>query len=834
MSPKRSSSRSSRPQPEQGPQRAGSKRKRGRPAEKASAKQALNSAIPPALERGLAELGLHPDESSRMGEVLQALVLKGLIRLPEENADSVESTRAYVEPTQVTLQEPSRKAKKSSATPQTASEDVESSASSEEVASPSRPKRPSQRPGQRPGQRPDVGSARIHPKAQSRGTFPSEVKGILRKHPRGFGFVAPMECPSIQEVFIPKGETAGAMDGDLVTVRIAAASFASPKGPEGEVIAVLERSREHLMGFVMNSCQAWVRGLEDGEGILEMRVPQGLKLREADRVLLRMEQWPDAESDLEGVAVVERVLGSLEDPSADIECAIAEFGLQSEFDPTVLGEAKQWGDRVMPRDIEGREDLREVECLTIDPTTAKDFDDAISIVKTSKGSFHLGVHIADVAYYVQAGSALDREARRRCNSTYFPGRCVPMLPHELSDNLCSLKPEVNRLAVTVFMEFSADGEMTRYRIARSVIRSAKRFTYEEALEVLEGKKRSKYKSSLERMVELCGLLKKKRAERGSVELALSDVQVRVDANGVPTGLERHEYDVTHQMVEEFMLKANEVVAAHLTKQGKPVAYRIHEQPSESDLKEFVSTARALGYKIPLPPTSQDLQSLFAAAKASPHASQLAVSFIKSMKLAFYSPDNVGHYGLGLDHYCHFTSPIRRYPDLIAQRALFGETEANLSEMTEACSEQERRSSRAEESVVRLKKLRLLKSWLDADPMRAFPAVITRVKPNGVTFELTDLMLEGFLHVRGLGNDFYHFQERHMAFHGERTGEVFAYGQTISVTIDHLNLMTGEIRWAMVGASRPDDHDFDTEPAFSDATQPRKKRSSKRRRRHARD
>jgi ribonuclease R len=279
-------------------------------------------------------------------------------------------------------------------------------------------------------------------------------------------------------------------------------------------------------------------------------------------------------------------------------------------------------------------------------------------------------------------------------------------------------------------------------------------------------------------------------------LALSDVQIQVDQAGIPTGLERHEYDITHQMVEEFMLKANEVVAAHLTKQGKPVAYRIHEAPGDADLKEFVATARALGFRVPMPPTNSDLQALFAMAKDSAHAPQLAVSFIKSMKLAYYSPDNIGHYGLGLEHYCHFTSPIRRYSDLIAQRALFGELEADLAQMTEACSEQERRSSRAEESVVRLKKLRLLQQWLLDEPMRAFPAIITRVKPNGISFELPDLMLEGFLHVRELGDDFYHFQERRMAFVGEHTGETYAYGQTISVQVLSVDLLTGNLSWAL--------------------------------------
>ncbi|MFZ4098851.1 MAG: ribonuclease R family protein [Chlamydiia bacterium] len=634
---------------------------------------------------------------------------------------------------------------------------------------------------------------------------PSSAQGILRKHPRGFGFVAPQNCPDIQEVFIPKQATSGAMDGDLVEVSIVPHSINSQKGPEGAVLRILERTRSHLVGYVVGPQMVWIRGLEESDGHIPVDASSQISCVEGDRVVCQMIRWPKADEDELGSVMVIRNLGSIEDASADIQVAIEEHQLRSQFPEDVLDEAMKYGTRVSNRDLEGREDLREVECFTIDPTTAKDFDDALSLVKTRKGHYQLGVHIADVAHYVTPGSALDREARRRCNSTYFPGRCIPMLPHELSDNLCSLKEAVNRLTVTVFMEFDGTGELLRYRIVRTVIRSAKRFSYAEALEVIEGKRRSKHSPTLDNMVELCNLLKAKRAERGSVELALSDVQVIVNDAGEPTGMERHEYDITHQMVEEFMLKANEIVAVHLTKQNKPVAYRIHAPPSTDSLNEFMLTARALGFQLKKNPAQEDLQKLFKEAAKSPILEQLAIAFVKSMNLAFYSPDNIGHYGLGLDHYCHFTSPIRRYPDLVGQRALFNLLEADLTLLTEACSEQERRSARAEDSVVKLKKLRMLRKHWQKDPHQTYSAIITRVRPHGIIFEITDMMVEGFIHVRHLGHEFFHHDARAQQFVGEHTGTTFGVGDLIQVRLMNLNLMTLETEWnSELAAARESD------------------------------
>ena len=479
--------------------------------------------------------------------------------------------------------------------------------------------------------------------------------------------------------------------------------------------------------------------------------------------------------------------------------ACAAFEIPTSFPGRVVQEAKACGTSVKPQDIKGRKDLRTLPTITIDPESAKDFDDALSLEKDSKGHYHLTVHIADVSHYVQLGGALDDEALGRCNSTYFPGKCMPMLPPDLSDNLCSLKPNVDRLAVSVEMVFDGRGKMMRHKIFRSVIKSQKRFTYEEAMAVLDKKKKSPFAPLLQNMVELCHLLKKKRRERGAVEFALPEVVIEIDTKGKPTGTRLVEYDITHQLVEEFMLKANETVAAHLTKLNRGLTYRVHEAPSERDLAAFFKLAQAFGFKLPPEPSSVDLQPLFEQAQNTAYGPHLAVSFIRSMKLATYRPDNVGHYGLSLEHYCHFTSPIRRYADLLVHRTLFENPyeEEEIGRIAHTCSEQERISARAENEVLALKKLRLLEQHRAKNPLREWTAVVSEVKPFGIAIEIVDLMLDGFIHVSELGDDYYVFDERTLTLKGRRWGESFRCGETMTVRLQTLNLITRECKWAFV-------------------------------------
>lgn len=628
------------------------------------------------------------------------------------------------------------------------------------------------------------------------------LTGILRVHPRGFGFLQADDTTLYeQDIFIPKHLTQNAVDGDHVEVQVNTAVI-SDKGPEGRVVTILERGRSHLAGIIRQiesygEILAFVPLLGSSQRVVVQDCPEK-PLTVGDRVVMEVIDW--GTKDTETLCKVSHHLGHITDPSCDIKAAIKEYEIRSEFSAKVQKETKMLGNKVSRKDIADREDFREVECFTVDPDTAKDFDDAITLTLDEEGHYHLGVHIADVSHYVRPGTAIDKEAALRCNSTYFPGCCVPMLPPELSENLCSLKEKVARLTVSVIMEFDLEGNLVTYRISRSVIKSAKRFSYRQAKEILDGKKKSKHLPTLKLMVELCGLLKKKRYERGSIEFALPDLVVIVDDKGVPQKTDYVSYDITHQMIEEFMLKANEMVAWHLAQQGKNLTYRVHDVPSEDNMKDFALLAAAFGFRLSDNPAPQELQNFFDESMQTSYGQYLATSYIRRNRLAIYSPENIGHYGLGLTHYCHFTSPIRRYVDLVAHRILFGESDdlTSLELVAAKCSEQERISARAESNVVLLKKLRLLQSVQEKDRYKEYEAVITKVKGFGFYFEVLDMMLEGFVHISDVGEDYYVFEESLMRLKGRRTGETYCTGDRIHVMLKSVDFILLDSKWYLVG------------------------------------
>lgn len=624
------------------------------------------------------------------------------------------------------------------------------------------------------------------------------VTGVLHVHPRGFGFLEaddPLMYP--QDIFIPKHLTQNAVDGDTVEVQVNT-SVVSEKGPEGRVIAILSRGRTHLAGIVKamesyGDIVAHVPLLGSSQRVV-VKPSKDFQLRVGDRLVMEVLEWGDKDS--ETICRAKHFLGHISDPSCDIKAAIEEYELRADFPTKVIEEAKALGTKVSAKDIRSREDLRGIECFTIDPDTAKDFDDAVSLSKDSQGHYHLGVHIADVSHYVHPGTALDEEAKLRCNSTYFPAYCLPMLPGELSNNLCSLKANVNRLTVSVFAHFDPEGTLIDYRIARTVIKSTKRFTYKEAKEVLDGTKKSSHLPTLNLMVELCGLLKKKRYQRGSIEFSIPELVVLVDEKGQPYKTDYIVYDITHQLIEEFMLKANELVALHLSQKGKNLTYRVHDQPAEENMRDFSILAGAFGFKLSSTPTPNELQQLFDEALQTPYGQYLATSYIRRMRLAIYSPENIGHYGLGLTHYCHFTSPIRRYVDLVAHRILFGESDdlEALDKIAENSSEQERISAKAESNVVLLKKLRLLEIIHKNEPHKQYEAIVTRVKNFGIYFEILELMLEGFLHVSELDNDYYTFEEGFARLRGVYRGGIYSSGDKLTVLVKSIDLILLETSW----------------------------------------
>ncbi len=627
-----------------------------------------------------------------------------------------------------------------------------------------------------------------------------EVIGTIHVHTKGFGFVSPEDKVKYpQDIFIPKHLKQNAVDGDTVKAAINI-NKRSEKGPEGLVISVIKRAKSEMVGTVWmfdpkGNILLYVPALGTSKSAL-VKKSKKAKYEVGDRLLLHVKDWGE-ENKVAECRVLKKI-GSINDPQTDIPAAIIDFQLSDDFPKEVVREACSFPREVQEVDCQDREDLTQLECFTIDPDTAKDFDDALSLSQDEKGVYCLGIHIADVSHYVTPGSALDTEARKRCNSTYFPGRCIPMLPEQLSNELCSLKEGVIRLTVSILLKLDKEGNVLDQTIARAFIKSRKRMTYGEAKEVLDGKRKSPHAESLKRMQELCHTLRKKRFVRGSVDLSMPETVILLDDNGAPYDFAVHEYDITHQLVEEYMLKANEIVAEHFVRKKLPSVFRIHEEPARENLEDFYSLARSLGFQLANDPTSEDIQALFDNAKKTPHIQQLSIGFIRSMKLAVYSKENVGHFGLALENYCHFTSPIRRYTDLVIHRLLF---DPNLPEDLEGiakeCSDQERRSFKAEMSVVTLKKLRLLKKYKERDPERIYSATVTKVKPFGIHFEVAPVGIEGFLHVSKLTQDYFEFHPNIQALIGQKQQESFRMGDNLELLVEDIDLTLVESKWQLL-------------------------------------
>lgn len=618
-----------------------------------------------------------------------------------------------------------------------------------------------------------------------------KVVGRITIHRKGFGFVIPEEVGA-EDIFIPANDLKGAIDGDLVE---AVVTGKSPKGLEGKISKVLKIGRRIIVGtvtVVLKNGDAVIHSNMVGEerGVI-LKKDAGVSVHVGDRLALKVIKSEN------NIVVCEfyESYGNISNALLDSKVAIEEHLIRHEFPEEAVAEAKRFENSCPV--TEDRVDLTKLETFTIDPVNARDYDDALSIQKEANGDYRLGVHIADVSHYVKEGSALDLEAFKRGNSTYFIDRVVPMLPEELSNELCSLKEHVNRYTLSVLMHYSPTGELLDYKICRAVIHSKKRFTYEGALHVLEGKVKSPHLKSLELLVELCHHLKKIKKERGCIELAMPELRLIMGEDGVPIGQEWLEYDITHQLVEEFMLQANEIVASHLLKQGKKSIFRIHEEPERDDIEEFSLFAHLLGYKMPKDPTEKDIQEVFQQAIDTPLLNQLAVKYIRSMKWAVYSKDNIGHYGLALQNYTHFTSPIRRYIDLVVHRLLFQDAyKPNLEIIAKQCTETERKSMKAEMSVLRLKKLRFIARIIAKDADKRFDASITKIKSSGITFNLDFLNLEGFIHISNLGMDYYIFEEKKSLLYGENSGEMFRIGEKISVGVEEIDLIHQDCRWKL--------------------------------------
>jgi ribonuclease R len=521
-----------------------------------------------------------------------------------------------------------------------------------------------------------------------------------------------------------------------------------------------------------------------------------------DKVVVRLEAWESRHVNPEGEII--EVLGPASAPGVDMLSIIRKYHLPTEFPSDVLEQADRISEKIDARQLEGREDLRKEFSVTIDPDDARDFDDAIHVEKIENGDWRLGVHIADVAAYVEPESALDREARRRGNSVYLPDRVIPMLPERLSNGVCSLNPGVDRLTHSVFIHFDNGGAAKGTRFARSVIRSSHRLNYKQAYALLNSPPNDRLSERLHVAWELASLLRRKRFEHGSLDLDFPEVKVRLDENGKPVHLARVENDESHQLIEEFMLAANEAVARELKNRAVPAIYRVHEDPDPDKLAEYREFVLSFNYKVGDLTHRAEVQRLLASIRGKPEEQALKIGLLKSLKRARYFPQPLGHYGLAKTNYLHFTSPIRRYADLIVHRALAqrdGKHRSRIdmgqiASIAEHISTTERTAADAEIESARMKKLEFFQRQLDEHNPQIFRAAIVDVRNYGLAVELPDALITGLVHVSSLADDFYLFEPAQRRLIGRRSRKRFSIGDEVRVYVVRVDAFKRQVDFAI--------------------------------------
>ncbi|MEM9480253.1 MAG: ribonuclease R [Verrucomicrobiota bacterium] len=657
-----------------------------------------------------------------------------------------------------------------------------------------------------------------------------ELQGVIRFDRKGFATVEVRNGKDAFEVHVPASRTATALDRDLVAVKLMKAPDAkflrhirNPRAraraqerledrKEGKVLRVVERRCTEIVGtfkevkgkflYVRPDNPIFPRTIEVNPRIDPLPEPPP---RHEDKVIVEVTKWDGKYATPNGRVV--EVLGHSGAPGVDIVSIIAKHRLPRNFPPLVIEEAKAFPEQVNEADIAGRDDWRDKPVFTIDPADARDFDDAILVTEREEGGFELAVHIADVSHYVKPGTTLDEEAIKRGNSTYLADRVLPMLPEELSNGLCSLNPHVDRLTRCVVLEFDKDGRPGAVRFAAAVIRSARRFTYEEAFALMSGdgeppeEEDREWKARLRVAWKLASRLRKRRLEAGSLDMEFPEVRAVVDREtGRAVGLVRSEYDESHQLIEEFMLAANEAVAREIKNAMKPCIYRVHEDPDAGKLFEFREFVLGFGLQIGDPSERREVQALLKKIKGTREEHSIKIALLKSLKRADYRATPDGHYGLAKVNYTHFTSPIRRYADLVVHRVLDVVTRQSktdtptlgkLAEIAEHISKTERTSADAENESQRLKQLEYLASLSNAKGQaETFDAVVFDVRRIGVFVELVEYQIKGLVREEDLPatRHGYRYNGARREFVDSRGREGIAIADELRVKVKRVDLV----------------------------------------------
>jgi ribonuclease R len=635
------------------------------------------------------------------------------------------------------------------------------------------------------------------------------VVGRLNCNAGGFGFVIPEKRqPGQPDIYIAAVNMKEGLHGDRVVARI---ERATPKGPEGRIIRVLERGIQRLVGRYQEDGRFGGHVVPFDKRVLhELFIPptESQGARPGQMVSAEITQPPTGTRNPTGRVVA--VLGNLEDPGVDLKVIMAKYDLPDAFPEEVEREAAGVPQTVSPEDIRGRTDFRNWTTVTVDPETARDHDDAISLEHRGDGTWRLAVHIADVAHYVRPGTALDQEAYLRGTSVYFPDRVVPMLPHALSSNICSLVDGKDRLVQTVVMEIDNKGRVTQAEFHDGVINSAARMSYQQVQKIVDGDAALRQEFAplvplFERMDALAKLMHKRRYERGSLDFDMPEPKLVLNEAGEMTAIVAHERLDSMRVIEEFMLAANEEVAGHLAAKLVPTLFRVHEAPDAQRVEEFGDLVGSLGYRLPVNLEEirpQDFQLVLRQCDGKPEEKLVSYMLLRTMKLARYFEQNLGHFGLATERYAHFTSPIRRYPDLVVHRALRAfrrgeelapELVAALPDMGLHLSNMERRASEAERELIEWKKVRFMADKLG----EVFTGYITGVQAFGLFVELIDVYVQGLVHVSSMTDDYYRFDERAHLLKGENTEKIYRLGDKVVVQVARVDLERRQIDFVLM-------------------------------------
>ena len=640
--------------------------------------------------------------------------------------------------------------------------------------------------------------------------------GVLDANQKGFGFVVPAKEGISDDIYVDSEGLGSAMHGDIVVVRLPSTKKRK-KGRRqrkkesnvGKIIRVLHRENETIVGTLKKSRHFNYVAPDNSklprDIYVSMDDPKGAE--HGDKVIVKIDQWPTRHLHSEGTIV--EILGKDGEPAVDIKSIIHQFKLPFEFSKNTLAETIELQQPVSPDEIGARLDLRDELIITIDPDDAKDFDDAISLKKEKTGNWLLGVHIADVSYYVNEDSSVDKEARKRGTSVYLPGTVIPMLPEVLSNGICSLKEGEERLTKSIFFTYSDDGRLISSEIKHSVINVKKRLTYHIATKVLMESDEDDTDPVTNLLLEaskLAKLLYKNRMKEGALELNLPEINIRVGKDGKIDTIEKTTRDISHIIIEEFMIAANQAAATFMHQQNLPSVCRSHPEPDEDEMHDFAEFIFNCKNKRIDPFNKKRLQAFLDEISDHPESYIINLMLLRSMKKAEYSTTETSHFALGLEHYAHFTSPIRRYPDLIVHRLLDlffqGQLKSKnvkaswnekITGWAKHCCATEKRAQEAEREIIKLKLLRHMEEHAD----KIMVGIITGIQEYGLFVQIDEFQLDGLVHIRTLTDDFYELDKKKLSLIGSRNGKVYSFGDVVNVKITKIDLLKREVDFVIV-------------------------------------